>query len=501
MLSPREIKILAAAGFSSQKFWARARSQQLSTHRQKKITFSKRLVNTMAKKNLRTALASHTAKQAVKAHEKKVEAAQARKADSVKLAAATNGNGKSANKKRKRLSAGGGVGGDTPAAGSASAPSSSASVKGNAKAATINPFSKDDTVLLVGEGDFSYTRALLSPPYSHPANRIVTTSFDAEKSCMEKYPTAAENIAFIRSLATQAGADDPVRFGVDAGDLGKDKMIKKWHEQSGGFNKIYFGFPHVGQGHKDETRNVLANQLLLCRFFVSAAKLLTSGGKPKYALANEQGVKKRKADEIEEVDPDVEDADEDEDVSEGETAFSDLDPEEDLLTGRDSIAEQQQGRRAKATWPPRSPARAGSILITLREAKPYTLWSLPSLATRLTSMLPSVASAAPALPKGLKAPTLADVRASLPEPSVPIPKAKVKGEAQVKPRQKDRGYDTWRSFRFHPSDWHGYKHVRTVGYDERDRDLLSHESGAKAASAVAADAEAVCRMWEFGLRT
>lgn len=269
----------------------------------------------------------------------------------------------------------------------------------------------------------------------------------------------------------------------------KDKTIRKWKEQSGGFNRIYFGFPHVGQGHKDESRNVLANQLLLLRFFVSAASLLSSGPKPQYALSNEQGVKKRKAEEVQE---DLDDG-VDRDPADEDT-FSDVDPEDDLLSGRDSLSER---RNTAGSWPPRSSPRAGSILVSLRESKPYTLWSLPSLATRLTSMLPSIASSAPALPKGLKAPTLADVHTHLPEPSVPVPKPKVKGEPPSKPRQKDRGYDTWRSFRFYPSDWRGYKHVRTVGYDERDKDLLGKEGTGESGN----DAEAVCRMWEFGLRT
>ncbi|CAO1622903.1 unnamed protein product [Sympodiomycopsis kandeliae] len=448
----------------------------------------------MAKKNLKSALAGHNQRKAIKAHQEKVEAAIARKNDSI------SGKGQSSknkNNKRRRVDEDGqsGAGLATEGLSASSAPRRSQS---------INPFQKDDTILLVGEGDFSYTLSLLLPPHSIPANRILTTSFDSESSCCSKYPTASENIRQIRQLASQAGAPDQevIRFNVDAGNLSSDKTIKKFSEKSGGFSKIYFGFPHVGQGHKDQTRNVLANQLLILRFFVSAATLLTQGEKPQYALSNEQGVKKRKVQEDDEGQEDEADNvdDQDGDVSEDDN-LSDIDPEDDLKKGINSLLHRQSKSQPQNTWPPRSPSRAGSLLVTLRDAKPYTLWSLTSLATRLTSMLPPIASAAPALPKGLKAPTMADIRRSLPEPSVPKAKPKVKGEAQVTPRAKDRGYDTWRSFRFYPSEWKGYKHVRTVGYDERDKDLLLSNTSVDDTTEVENAPDAVCRMWEFGLRT
>lgn len=119
----------------------------------------------MAKKNLKAALASHTAKQAAKAHQQKVEAAQARKSESVKQA--TKGGGGSGGgavnkKKRRKLEqqqqqaevSGATHQGDTLQAGTIDKGKGKATPTGGAgKSKTVNPFAKDDTVLLVGEGE------------------------------------------------------------------------------------------------------------------------------------------------------------------------------------------------------------------------------------------------------------------------------------------------------------------------------------------------------------
>ncbi|PWN18092.1 hypothetical protein BCV69DRAFT_285393 [Microstroma glucosiphilum] len=463
----------------------------------------------MAKKNLKSALASHNLKKAQKAHEEKVQAAQARKADSIKASASGNAAKKrqQAIKRRKLV---GVVGEDTE--GSTKALELEGQIKrvDKGKKRSVEPFEKDDTILLVGEGDFSFTLSLLSPPHSHPPNRILSTSFDSEASCLAKYPLAASHLAQIRALCP-AGIDDLVRFNVDAGALQSDKFVRKWAERAGGLNKVWFGFPHVGMGHKDERRNILANQLLLLRFLVSVAPLLATGEKPRYALLNEQGggkSKKRKGGE----------EDEDEDEGNGDAAgeyieegidgalspLGQLDEEETLMD--DDLADvplpheagsdptTTSATSATTPYPPQSAPRAGSVMVTLRESKPYTLWQLNHLATRLTSMLPLVVASAPALPKGMKAPTIEDVRQNFPEQegSTKESPAGGNGGGLGGQKRKDRGYDVWRSFQFHPREWKGYRHVRTVGAKAGGGDLLSIKEG---------EEEASCRTWELGLRT
>lgn len=113
--------------------------------------------------------------------------------------------------------------------------------KGKSSASTttarqIIPFDKDDTVLLIGEGNFSYTTSLLSPPHSHPAHLVLATAYDTEAVCYEKYPDAAAHVERIRA----AGAR--VEFGVDAAQLSKCRAIGKEPRWS----RIVFNFPHAG---------------------------------------------------------------------------------------------------------------------------------------------------------------------------------------------------------------------------------------------------------------
>ncbi|CAO1621001.1 unnamed protein product [Parajaminaea phylloscopi] len=455
------------------------------------------------KKNLQTALAAHHATKAKKQHEEKVEEARKRKALSITSS-------KSGARKKRRLEA---------AAAASTAGSAGDGIKVSStptRRRMQKPFEPEDNVLLVGEGDFSFTLSLLSEPRCHDANRIVATSFDSYQDCIAKYPTAKDNIDKIRTIAQAAGREQPklvagwgsaadrdiVCFGVDAGDLLAQRSIRKWVDLTGGFNKVWFGFPHVGQGHKDESRNVLANQLLLLRFMVSAVGVLSTGAKPAYVTSQERnGGKggKKSGEDDEKDDPQEDDPDE----IEPDDDFSDEGDLQEMLSddgeGDDDEKIVKQPSTHTPSWsPPRAAPRAGSLLITLREAKPYTLWTVNHLGNRLPAMLPGIAAAAPALPKGVRAPTLRDVEAAFPAPRV----------SGARKSQPPKGYDLWRSSAFQPSDWPGYKHVRTVGASRSGKgsNLLAVK-GANDGGAFGTEGrdgfetDAACRTWEFGVRT
>ena len=136
------------------------------------------------------------------------------------------------------------------------------------------PFSPTDRILLVGEGDFSFSSSLLN---AHGCTRLVATSYDKISMLLSKYPQAAAHIA-----ALEAEGNCIVRHGVDATKLGKPgvaegagggKEVKK-----GGFDKVVFNFPHVGGLTKDVNRQVRHNQELLVEFFKAALPLLDPSG-------------------------------------------------------------------------------------------------------------------------------------------------------------------------------------------------------------------------------
>ncbi|KAH7338577.1 hypothetical protein B0J17DRAFT_657689 [Rhizoctonia solani] len=269
------------------------------------------------------------------------------------------------------------------------------------------PFISTDRILLIGEGNFSFAHSLLDHPSipSLPPASITATAYDSESECLSKYPDAQSHISALRS----AGAT--VLFGVDARHLDKTfplKASKQW-------DKVVWNFPHVGLSIADQDRNIAANQSTLLGFLASVKPYLAEGAIPG-PDAKGKGNKKEE---------DVSDEDQDEDE------------------GMMSIQERKH-------------KMAGSVLITLREQEPYTLWDLPRLAKN-----PVV---------------VATSRSALPQPR----------------------YIQVRSFAFHPEAYQGYEHRRTSGWDEKESSLVGpnkrHGSGNQEKE------KGPCRTWEFVLR-
>ncbi|KAK0466329.1 uncharacterized protein EV420DRAFT_1261678 [Desarmillaria tabescens] len=192
------------------------------------------------------------------------------------------------------------------------------------------PFSATDTILLIGEGNFSFARALIQDaplPLTHiPPGNITATAYDSEEECYSKYLDAQEIVALLRERGVE------VHFGVDASKLDKIALLKgrRW-------DRICWNFPHAGKGITDQDRNILSNQVLVLNFLRAAASLLKIGPMPSVTGSK----KKKRANDDDDDDEEVEDADEDKSVETG---------------------------------------TRGTILITLRNVPPYTLWEIPKLA-------------------------------------------------------------------------------------------------------------------------
>ncbi|KAF7303060.1 DUF2431 domain-containing protein [Mycena kentingensis (nom. inval.)] len=200
------------------------------------------------------------------------------------------------------------------------------------------PFRATDKILLIGEGNFSFARALVCDPPSDalrhlPPRNVTATAYDTEDECYAKYPEAE---AIVRALR-DAGAE--VLFGVDATRLERVSAFKgrRW-------DKVVWNFPHAGKGIADQDRNILSNQLLILGFLRSAAGFLAKGPIPNVMASS----KKRKR------------VDEDRDADAEDDADSDLDD--------------------AAPASPETASERGRILITLRNVVPYTQWDVPRLA-------------------------------------------------------------------------------------------------------------------------
>ncbi|KAI8380955.1 uncharacterized protein BYT42DRAFT_593034 [Radiomyces spectabilis] len=179
-------------------------------------------------------------------------------------------------------------------------------------------YSSADKILLIGEGNFSFARSLVDHYLTEGSEQLFATCYDTEAVLYEKYgDEAKDNIEAVRVMG------GTVLFEVDATQLAKEKALKKHR-----FSKIVFNFPHAGLGIKDQDRNVLANQELLSKFFLSAEPLLSDG--------KTKGLEK--------------DIDQD---------------EEDTEQHNDDY---------------KDPLPEGEIHVTTKTCKPYNLWSVRGLA-------------------------------------------------------------------------------------------------------------------------
>ncbi|KAL8843139.1 MAG: hypothetical protein Q9170_000269 [Blastenia crenularia] len=139
------------------------------------------------------------------------------------------------------------------------------------------PFDPTDRILLLGEGDFSFTRSLF---HRHGCQSLVATCYDSAATLAEKYPQSTD---YIRDLEDSAREDEStelkILYGVDATKLGKAGSTGGGTVvRTGGFDRVVFNFPHVGGLTKDVNRQVRYNQELLVNFFKAAIPLLTDTG-------------------------------------------------------------------------------------------------------------------------------------------------------------------------------------------------------------------------------
>ena len=124
-------------------------------------------------------------------------------------------------------------------------------------------------ILVVGDGDFSFSAGLVRHRKGKGAG-LTLTSFDSAAEVGQKYKTAKANLAAVNA----AGAT--VLHGVDATRL--DRSFPVAAGDGHRFDRIVFNFPHSGQ------QRVHVNRELLHNFFLSAQGHLTPAGQAHVTL-------------------------------------------------------------------------------------------------------------------------------------------------------------------------------------------------------------------------
>ncbi|KAK1928611.1 25S rRNA (uridine-N(3))-methyltransferase [Phytophthora citrophthora] len=122
----------------------------------------------------------------------------------------------------------------------------------------LGPFSDRQRILVVGDGDFSFSLALA---VFLGGKNLVATCYDSKVDLKEKYSNALLNCDALET----AGAE--VHFDVDATHLEN----QNWLDGEQPFQSIVFNFPHLGGATEEDVAN---NQKLLRDFFYSTRQYL-----------------------------------------------------------------------------------------------------------------------------------------------------------------------------------------------------------------------------------
>ena len=118
-------------------------------------------------------------------------------------------------------------------------------------------FTKNDRVLLIGEGNFSFARALAEHYMPSNPGNIVATCFDSEQVLYEKYTDEAKtNVEKLKELGVA------VLFEVDGTQLKKHKNISKNR-----YTKIIFNFPHAGNSFLEQLKRTFTDRKWFRRWY------------------------------------------------------------------------------------------------------------------------------------------------------------------------------------------------------------------------------------------
>eukprot|EP00928_Gymnodinium_smaydae_P013306 TRINITY_DN14866_c0_g1_i1.p1 TRINITY_DN14866_c0_g1~~TRINITY_DN14866_c0_g1_i1.p1 ORF type:complete len:374 (+),score=103.91 TRINITY_DN14866_c0_g1_i1:112-1122(+) len=191
-------------------------------------------------------------------------------------AAASTGSAKAELKRQAKAKIKAGAGAEQKAAGAGKQKRKEVRARTAQEQQHLALYNEEERILLVGEGNFSFARALCRALGSGAG--VFATSLDDEATLGQKYGDAA---AARKEIETKFGGTSLV--GVDARRLHK---VKEFRDN---FHRIVWNFPDLGLEGVDAERNVAQHQKLLGDFFASAAKCLAEGRASQIHVALKEG--------------------------------------------------------------------------------------------------------------------------------------------------------------------------------------------------------------------
>ncbi|KAL8135524.1 hypothetical protein AgCh_010244 [Apium graveolens] len=130
---------------------------------------------------------------------------------------------------------------------------------------TIKHYSSNQKILLVGEGDFSFSKCLANAFGS--ASNITATSLDSQESLMSKYTAASANIQELKVLGCT------ILHGVDASVMRYDSRLNCCS-----FDRIVFNFPHSGIFKEKNAAVIELHKGVVRGFLRNAIEMLATNG-------------------------------------------------------------------------------------------------------------------------------------------------------------------------------------------------------------------------------
>ncbi|KAL8469617.1 hypothetical protein ACS0TY_032463 [Phlomoides rotata] len=130
----------------------------------------------------------------------------------------------------------------------------------------IKNYSSGHSILLVGEGDFSFSLSLAMAFGS--ATNIIATTLDSYDALISKYKDARENVDMLITLGAS------LWYGVDATQM-KNHPDLWWKK----FDRIVYNFPHAGfHGKEDDPSLITMHRNLVRGFLQNASSMLQLDG-------------------------------------------------------------------------------------------------------------------------------------------------------------------------------------------------------------------------------
>ncbi|KAJ1290118.1 hypothetical protein BS78_02G218200 [Paspalum vaginatum] len=138
--------------------------------------------------------------------------------------------------------------------------------EGGEREERLGHYSSSQSILIVGDGDFSFSLALATAFGS--GENLVATSLDTCEDLKRKYSKAESNKMELKRLGAT------VIHGVDATEMRFHTDLKNKR-----FDRIIFNFPHAGfKGKEDDMHMINSHRLLVWGFFSNARHLVRRYG-------------------------------------------------------------------------------------------------------------------------------------------------------------------------------------------------------------------------------